>query len=67
MCRTCGALNRIMMADVPSPSGLGYVLARLRRWGFVAMDLSRYVEACDSAPEARKTVAQCASTGYPAR
>jgi hypothetical protein len=27
---------RIMIANGPSPSGLGYVLARLRRSGFVA-------------------------------
>jgi len=27
---------RIMLATVPSPYGLGYVLARLRRSGFVA-------------------------------
>jgi hypothetical protein len=52
MCRTCGALNRNMTAAVPSPSGLGYVLARLRRWDFAAVDLSMWVEARDLAPEA---------------
>jgi hypothetical protein len=37
MCRTYGALNSI--ATDPSPSGLGYVLSRLWRSGFVAGDL----------------------------
>jgi hypothetical protein len=27
---------RIIVADVPSPSGLGYSLSRLRRFGFIA-------------------------------
>jgi hypothetical protein len=31
---------RIEFVAVPSPSGLGYVVARLRRSGFVAIDLS---------------------------
>ncbi len=39
---------RIMLATVPSPYGLGYVLARLRRCGFVAIDLCMRVVARES-------------------
>jgi hypothetical protein len=37
MCRTYGAQNSF--AIVPSPYVLGYVLSRLRRFGFVVVDL----------------------------
>src|SRR5882762_4683945 len=39
---------RIMIATVPSPSGLGYVVARLRRSGFVAVNLCKWAVAKDS-------------------
>src|SRR6267142_1290508 len=53
----------------PSPSGLGYVLSRLRRSSFLALVLepSRAISQLtigNAAPEARKTAAQCGSTGY---
>jgi hypothetical protein len=39
---------RISMANVPSPSGLGYILPHLRRWGLVAIDLGMRVVSRDS-------------------
>ena len=57
------------VVTVPNPSGLGYVVSRLRRSGFVPVVLefsgcnSRLL-ICNAAPEARKTVAQCGSAGY---
>jgi hypothetical protein len=55
--------SELMIVTVPSPSGLGYVLARLWRSGFAAIDFCMWVVARHSAPEARKTVAQRGSAG----
>ena len=54
---------------VPNPSGLGYVVPRLRRSGFlmVVLECSRgnsRLVFCNTAPEARKIVAQCGSAGH---
>jgi len=54
---------------VPNPSGLGYVVPRLRRSGFlpVVLEYSRGnsgLVICNAALEVRKTVAQCGSAGY---
>jgi hypothetical protein len=67
---TCAAptVLGILTATVPSPPGLGYDLSRLRRFDFLAVIVepfrgnSRLVTG-HAAPEARKTVAQCGSTG----
>jgi hypothetical protein len=40
MCRTYGAQNSF--AGGPSPYGLGYVVSRLRRFGFVVFDLESF-------------------------
>jgi len=40
MCRTDGAQNAF--ASRPSPHGLGYVVSRLRRVGFVEVDLESF-------------------------
>ena len=40
MCRTYGAQNSF--ASGPSPSGLGYVVSRLRRFGFVVFHLEPF-------------------------
>ena len=57
---------RIIIVAVPSPTGLGYTLTRLRRYDLVAIEVSTRVVVIESAPEARNNVAQPGRAGYTA-
>jgi len=37
--RVAPTVLRIMIGTIPSPSGLGYIVTRLRRSGFIEIDL----------------------------
>jgi hypothetical protein len=68
MCRTYGA--QIFFATLPSPYGLGYVVSRLRRFGFLVVDWNvptviRHLAGvlCSGVPKGRHNVAHSGSCG----